>query len=217
MTLHQVSGRLRCRTCDHRRRVPGNSMFRALMITYYVDTRGGRHRHARPTTATQGGQPFAPQALAGIVEDLEADLRPGGQGVNNPMTVQSLPYSPVVNGDHLSYPSNMIRKVNVKSACGRRLTSRPTALHRNRSVTSVDVRSLATVNRYQLRARLRDRARRLSWLSLGRSRHRHDHDADRADLMSALLIGFTTVVMSDHYRFIDRDRSQAFYAASGGI
>ena len=37
-------------------------------------------------------------------------------------------------------------------------------------------------------------------------------------LMSALLVGFTTVVMSDQrYRFIDRDRSQAFYAASAGI
>ena len=37
-------------------------------------------------------------------------------------------------------------------------------------------------------------------------------------LMSALLVGFTTVVMSDQrYRFIDRDRGQAFYAASGGI
>ena len=37
-------------------------------------------------------------------------------------------------------------------------------------------------------------------------------------LMSALLVGFTTVVMSDaRYRFIDRDRGQAFYAASAGI
>src|SRR3954466_7922439 len=37
-------------------------------------------------------------------------------------------------------------------------------------------------------------------------------------LMSALLIGFTTVVMSDQrYRFIDRDRGRAFYAASAGI
>jgi Tfp pilus assembly protein PilX len=37
-------------------------------------------------------------------------------------------------------------------------------------------------------------------------------------LMSALLVGFTAVVMSDQrYRFIDRDRSQAFYAASGGV
>ncbi|HMB81516.1 MAG TPA: pilus assembly PilX N-terminal domain-containing protein [Vicinamibacterales bacterium] len=37
-------------------------------------------------------------------------------------------------------------------------------------------------------------------------------------LMSVLLVGFTTVVMSDQrYRFIDRDRGQAFYAASAGI
>ena len=37
-------------------------------------------------------------------------------------------------------------------------------------------------------------------------------------LMAALMIGFTAVVMSDQrYRFIDRDRGQAFYAASGGL
>jgi len=37
-------------------------------------------------------------------------------------------------------------------------------------------------------------------------------------LMSALLVGFATVVMSDQrYRFIDRDRGQAFYAASAGV
>ena len=36
--------------------------------------------------------------------------------------------------------------------------------------------------------------------------------------MSALLVGFTAVVMSDQrYRFIDRDRGQAFYAATGGL
>ncbi|HZR24058.1 MAG TPA: pilus assembly PilX N-terminal domain-containing protein [Vicinamibacterales bacterium] len=37
-------------------------------------------------------------------------------------------------------------------------------------------------------------------------------------LMSALLVGFTTIVMSDQrYRFIDHDRNQAFYGASGGV
>jgi hypothetical protein len=37
-------------------------------------------------------------------------------------------------------------------------------------------------------------------------------------LMSALLVGFTAVVMSDQrYRFIDRDRNQAFYGAAAGI
>ena len=37
-------------------------------------------------------------------------------------------------------------------------------------------------------------------------------------LMSTLLVGFTAVVMSDQrYRFIDRDRNQAFYAASAGM
>ena len=37
-------------------------------------------------------------------------------------------------------------------------------------------------------------------------------------LMSALLVGFTAVVMSDQrYRFLDRDRGQSFYAAAGAI
>jgi PilX N-terminal len=37
-------------------------------------------------------------------------------------------------------------------------------------------------------------------------------------LFSALMVGFTTVVMSDQrYRGIDRDRTQAFYAAHGGL
>ncbi|MEO8257645.1 MAG: hypothetical protein ABI868_09910 [Acidobacteriota bacterium] len=37
-------------------------------------------------------------------------------------------------------------------------------------------------------------------------------------LMSALLVGFTVVVMSDQrYRFLDRDRGQSFYAAAGAI
>src|ERR1700680_2370078 len=37
-------------------------------------------------------------------------------------------------------------------------------------------------------------------------------------LMSALLVGFTAVIMSDQrYRFIDKDRGQAYYGASGGI
>jgi PilX N-terminal len=37
-------------------------------------------------------------------------------------------------------------------------------------------------------------------------------------LMSALMVGFTTVVMSDtRFRGIDRDRTQAFYAAQSGL
>src|SRR5207237_2783070 len=37
-------------------------------------------------------------------------------------------------------------------------------------------------------------------------------------LMSALMIGFTTVVMSDQrFRGIDKDRTRAFYAAQSGL
>src|SRR5436190_21723825 len=37
-------------------------------------------------------------------------------------------------------------------------------------------------------------------------------------LMSALMIGLTTTVMSDQrFRYIDRDRAKAFYAANSGL
>ena len=37
-------------------------------------------------------------------------------------------------------------------------------------------------------------------------------------LMAALMVGFTAVVMSDQrFRGIDRDRTQAFYAAHSGL
>ena len=37
-------------------------------------------------------------------------------------------------------------------------------------------------------------------------------------MISALLIGFTTMTVSDQrFRFIDRDRNQSFYAASAGL
>src|SRR3954449_11889267 len=60
------------------------------------------------------------------------------------------------------------------------------------------------------------------------SRHPMPHNSERGIamittllvlmLMSALLVGFTTVVVSDQrYRFIDRDRGQAFYAANGAV
>ena len=64
------------------------TMFRALMITYYVDNTTTRQRTAAGAAASID---FAPQALAGIVEDLDLtyDLV---DGVNNPTDVPSLPY-----------------------------------------------------------------------------------------------------------------------------
>src|SRR5262245_6405756 len=37
-------------------------------------------------------------------------------------------------------------------------------------------------------------------------------------LVSALLVGFTAIVMGDQkFRFVDRDRTRAFYAANAGL
>ena len=82
------------------------TLFRALMITYYVDntTTPGTPRLTRVVNH------FTPQALAGVVEDLDLtyDLV---DGVTNPTAITSLPYTDVVAG--VTYNSNQIRKVNI--------------------------------------------------------------------------------------------------------
>jgi prepilin-type N-terminal cleavage/methylation domain-containing protein len=127
------------------------TMFRALMITYYVDASGPSPRLTRVLnhTAVASGNPvwpaFAPQALAGVVEDLDLtyDLV---DGVNNPTNITTLPTT--IAG--VTYNSNQIRKVNVHMGVRSEIMSRP--LHdyiRNHVQTSVAVRSLASVSRYQ--------------------------------------------------------------------
>src|SRR5581483_5140628 len=63
------------------------SMFRALMITYYVSAQAGQS----PRLMRQVNN-FAPQALAGVVDDfdLSYDLV---DGVNNPTRIPDLPYT----------------------------------------------------------------------------------------------------------------------------
>jgi hypothetical protein len=114
------------------------TMFRALMITYYVDNSGASPRLVRVVNHQ------APQALAGVVEDLDLtyDLV---DGVNNPTAITGLPFT--ANG--VTYNSNQIRKVNVHMGVRSEIMSKP--LHdyiRNHIATAVDVRSLASVNRY---------------------------------------------------------------------
>jgi hypothetical protein len=113
---------------------------RVLMWTYYVDT-------------TVAGQPhlmreqnmFAPQALAGVVEDLELSYDVV-DGTVNPVDVKTLPYS--LNGN--TYSANQIRKVNVH--VGVRSEAMSTKQHdylRNHLTTVVSLRSLAYVDRYK--------------------------------------------------------------------
>ena len=115
------------------------SMFRALMITYYVNSITGA-----PPRLTRVVNHFSPQALAGVVEDLDLtyDLV---DGVNNPTNVVTLPYS--VAG--ASYNSNQIRKVNIHMGVRSEVLSKPSQDYvRNHITTAVAVRSLASVDRY---------------------------------------------------------------------
>jgi prepilin-type N-terminal cleavage/methylation domain-containing protein len=127
------------------------TMFRALMITYYVDTSGPSPRLTRVLnhSAVVAGVPvwpaFAPLALAGVVEDLDLtyDLV---DGVNNPTNVTTLPTT--IGG--VTYNSNQIRKVNVHMGVRSEIMSKPAQNYiRNHVQTAVDIRSLASVSRYQ--------------------------------------------------------------------
>jgi prepilin-type N-terminal cleavage/methylation domain-containing protein len=116
------------------------TMFRALMITYYVDNSG------TVPLLTRVVNHQTPQTLAGVVEDLDLtyDLV---DGVNNPTAVTSLPYTDAVTG--VTYNSNEIRKVNVHMGVRSEIMTKPVHDYiRNHIATAVDVRSLASVNRY---------------------------------------------------------------------
>lgn len=119
---------------------PAMTIYRLTMVTYYVDatTTPGTPR------LTKMINHFAPQALAGVVEDLDLtyDLVDGS---TNPANVQSLPYT--LNG--LTYTSNQIRKVNVHVGVRSDLLSQVKNDYiRNHVSTSVSIRDLASVSRY---------------------------------------------------------------------
>ncbi len=116
------------------------TLFKALMITYYVDntTTPGTPRLTRVVNH------FPPQALAGVVEDLDLtyDLY---DGVVNPTAVTNLPYT--LNG--VTYTENQIRKVNIHVGVRSETISKPTQDYvRNHITTSVNVRSLSAVDKY---------------------------------------------------------------------
>lgn len=118
------------------------SLFRLMLVTYYVDA---------TTTPTAPRlmrvvNNFTPQALAGVIEDLDFtfDLV---DGVNNPVEIPELPYTDATAG--VTYNANQIRKVNVRVGVRSESISRVTNDYvRNHIFTSVDVRSLASVDRY---------------------------------------------------------------------
>ena len=184
------------------------TIYRLTMVTYYVDatTTPGTPRLTRMINH------FPPQALAGVVEDLDItyDLVDGvDQSGERPVAA--------LYADGLTYTANQIRKVNLhigvrSEICraGRRTTTSGTTCRRRSA--SATWRACRPVPRgtdamepvYLAHANERGIALITTLLVMM--------------LMSALLVGFTAVVMSDQrYRFIDRDRSQAFYAAAAGL
>jgi hypothetical protein len=115
------------------------SVQRVLMYTYYVDPNNGTPRLTRRYNMG------TPQALAGVVEDLQLtyDLV---DGTVNPANVADLPYA--TNG--VTYSANQIRKVAVH--IGVRSEAMSMRLHdylRNHLSTVVSIRNLAFVDRYK--------------------------------------------------------------------
>lgn len=120
---------------------PQTSAFRLQMVTYYVDAT------TAPATPrlTRMQNHYAPQALAGVVEDLELsyDLV---DAVTNPTGVRALPY----DLNSLTYTANQIRKVNLH--VGVRSDQRSVQANdyiRNHVSTIISIRDLATLSRYQ--------------------------------------------------------------------
>lgn len=129
--------------------LPGGStaLMRLQMITYYVDntTTPGTPRLTRKLNNYQ------PQPLAGVVEDLDFtfDLVDNSDTSHVVAAMTTLPQTIGVGATAVKYTSNMIKKVNIHLGVRSESISKPTLSYvRNHINTSVGVRSLAGVDRY---------------------------------------------------------------------
>jgi hypothetical protein len=117
----------------------GMTIRRVMMYTYYVHAETpGIPRLMRMTNH------FTPQALAGVIEDLELsyDLV---DGTTNPVNIESLPYT----ANSVTYKPNQIRKVNVHVGVrSETKTARTKDYLRNHLSTVISLRNLAYVTRY---------------------------------------------------------------------
>jgi hypothetical protein len=116
---------------------------RVLMLTYYVhEETSGVPRLMRALNM------FPPQALAGIIEDLQFtyDLV---DGATNPADIPDLPYVTGVPPNDVTYTANQVRKINLHVGVRSELKSPKTKDYlRNHLSTIVSVRNLAYVDRY---------------------------------------------------------------------
>ena len=119
---------------------PAISVQRVLMWTYYVDNSVSGQPHLMRQLNF-----FTPQALAGIVEDLELSYDVV-DGTVNPTDVKTLPYTYNRN----TYTASQIRKVNVHVGVrSEYMSTKQNDYLRNHLTTVVSVRSLAYVDRYK--------------------------------------------------------------------
>lgn len=119
----------------------GTTLMRLQMITYYVDntTTPGTPRLTRKLNN------FQPQALAGVVEDLDLSYDLVDSNSDVVQGLSSLPQ--LING--VTYTAQMIKKVNVHLGVRSESLSKPTLAYvRNHITTAVGVRSLAATDRY---------------------------------------------------------------------
>ena len=145
--------------------------------------------------------------LAGVVEDLDLTYDPSTASTTRLMS----PRCPSRPSAGVTCNSNQIRRSTFTSALARVMSKPSQDYVRNHISTAVDVRSLASVDRYVSQTHPVRRVVAPPNQPSPVSGHRHDHDDVRADADVGALVGFTAVVMSDQrYWFIDRDRGQIF-------
>jgi hypothetical protein len=116
------------------------SVSRIFMYTYYV------HKDSSDIPRLMRAvNMFTPQALAGVIEDLELsyDLV---DGTTNPTNVKTLPYS----ASGVTYNANQIRKANIHVGVrSEEKSARQNDYIRMHLSTIVDLRNLAFVDRYK--------------------------------------------------------------------
>jgi type II secretory pathway pseudopilin PulG len=117
------------------------SIRRLLMFTYYVhNDSSGTPRLMRALNM------FPPQALAGVIEDLNLsyDLV---DGVYNPTNVETLPFTSALG---VTYSANQIRKANLHVGVrAEDKSAKQSDYVRSHLSTIVDLRNLAFVDRYK--------------------------------------------------------------------
>jgi len=121
------------------------SVSRVVMATYYVDAITAP---ATPRLVRQQNN-SVPQALAGVVEDLDFtfDLV---DGTYNPVQIPALPWTKTDVNPNITYTGNQIRKVNVHMAVrSEQFSNLERDYLRHHLTTTVSIRNLAFVDRYQ--------------------------------------------------------------------